>query len=153
MDRESLKSAHSASIGRAGSCRQWAGESPAIESPIWEPFFTTKGVGNGTGLGLDIARRVVVKRHRGNIRFFRTGQDALQVPVKWAFIPMIDINTLRQVPLFAELSDEQLQWLAEQGTEVWLSRVIHRAQGDPADHVFVMLLGEFGLWRRLAIRS
>jgi len=38
--------------------------------------------------------------------------------------PMIDINTLRQVPLFAELSDEQLQWLAEQGTEVWLeSRV------------------------------
>jgi len=28
---------------------------------------------------------------------------------------MIDINTLRQVPLFAELSDEQLQWLAEQG--------------------------------------
>ena len=56
---------------------------------------------------------------------------------------MIDINTLRQVPLFAELSDEQLQWLAEQGTEVWLERgEIHRAQGDPADHVFVILLGE-----------
>lgn len=56
---------------------------------------------------------------------------------------MIDINTLRQVPLFAELSDEQLQWLAEQGTEVWLEPgEIHRAQGDPADHVFVMLLGE-----------
>jgi len=48
---------------------------------------------------------------------------------------MIDINTLRQVPLFAELSDEQLQWLAEQGTEVWLEPEIHRAQGDPADHV------------------
>ena len=56
---------------------------------------------------------------------------------------MIDINTLRQVPLFAELSDEQLQWLAEQGTEVWLEPgEIHRAQGDPADHVFVILLGE-----------
>ena len=56
---------------------------------------------------------------------------------------MIDINTLRQVPLFAELSDEQLQWLAEQGTGVWLEPgEIHRAQGDPADHVFVILLGE-----------
>ena len=56
---------------------------------------------------------------------------------------MININTLRQVPLFAELSDEQLQWLAELGTEVWLEPgEIHRAQGDPADHVFVILLGE-----------
>ena len=33
---------------------------------------------------------------------------------------MIDIDTLRQVPRFAGLSDEQLQWLAEQGTQVWL---------------------------------
>lgn len=56
---------------------------------------------------------------------------------------MLDIDTLRQVPLFAELSDEQLQWLSEQGTEVWLQPgEIHRAQGDPAEHVFVMLLGE-----------
>lgn len=56
---------------------------------------------------------------------------------------MIDINALRQVPLFAELSNEQLQWLAEQGTEVWLQPgEIHRAQGDPAEHVFVLLEGE-----------
>lgn len=55
---------------------------------------------------------------------------------------MIDIDALRQVPLFAELSDEQLQWLAEQGTEVWLQPgEIHRAQGDPAEHIFVMLEG------------
>lgn len=43
---------------------------PAIQCRLWEPFFTTKGVGEGTGLGLDIARRIVVKRHKGNIRFF-----------------------------------------------------------------------------------
>lgn len=56
---------------------------------------------------------------------------------------MLDIEALRQVPLFAELSDEQLHWLTEQGTEVWLQPgEIHRAQGDPADHVFVMLEGE-----------
>ena len=43
---------------------------PAIQCRLWEPFFTTKGVGEGTGLGLDIARCIVVKRHKGNIRFF-----------------------------------------------------------------------------------
>lgn len=40
----------------------------AVRSRIFEPFFTTKGVGAGTGLGLDIARRIVVKRHGGSIR-------------------------------------------------------------------------------------
>ncbi|MFN8188086.1 MAG: ATP-binding protein [Gaiellales bacterium] len=33
---------------------------------IFEPFFTTKPVGKGTGLGLDIAQRIVIK-HRGEL--------------------------------------------------------------------------------------
>jgi signal transduction histidine kinase len=40
----------------------------AIQDRIWEPFFTTKGVGEGTGLGLDIVRRIVTRRHGGDIR-------------------------------------------------------------------------------------
>ena len=36
---------------------------------IYEPFFTTKEVGVGTGLGLDIAHRIVVSHFNGQITF------------------------------------------------------------------------------------
>ena len=36
-----------------------------LRARIWEPFFTTKAVGRGTGLGLDIARHIVVEQHGG----------------------------------------------------------------------------------------
>ena len=35
---------------------------------MFEPFFTTKPRWKGTGLGLDIAWRIVVGRHGGEIR-------------------------------------------------------------------------------------
>ncbi|HET7763436.1 MAG TPA: ATP-binding protein [Phycicoccus sp.] len=45
------------------------GIDPAILHRVFEPFFTTKDVGRGTGLGLDISRRIVVDRHGGSIEF------------------------------------------------------------------------------------
>lgn len=43
------------------------GMPPAVAARAFDAFYTTKEVGKGTGLGLDIARRVVVERHGGDI--------------------------------------------------------------------------------------
>jgi signal transduction histidine kinase len=44
-----------------------SGMAPEVAARAYDTFFTTKEVGRGTGLGLDIARRVVVDRHGGDI--------------------------------------------------------------------------------------
>jgi signal transduction histidine kinase len=38
-----------------------------IREKIFEPFYTTKPVGQGTGLGLDIVQRIVTQQHDGSI--------------------------------------------------------------------------------------
>jgi signal transduction histidine kinase len=39
----------------------------AIRNRVFDPFFTTKDVGQGTGLGLDTARRIIIDRHHGSL--------------------------------------------------------------------------------------
>jgi signal transduction histidine kinase len=43
------------------------GMTEEVRAHAFDPFYTTKAIGKGTGLGLDIARRIVVDRHGGDI--------------------------------------------------------------------------------------
>ena len=54
---------------------------PEVAARAFEPFFTTKEVGKGTGLGLDISRRIVVERHSGEIAI-ESGGDGTLVRVR-----------------------------------------------------------------------
>jgi signal transduction histidine kinase len=57
-----------------------AGMSPEVQQRAFEAFYTTKGVGRGTGLGLDIAHRIVVQRHGGSIEIeSRPGDTRMRV--------------------------------------------------------------------------
>jgi signal transduction histidine kinase len=46
-----------------------------LTSRIFDPFFTTKEPGKGTGLGLDIVRRIVIDGHRGDVSVESTPGD------------------------------------------------------------------------------
>jgi signal transduction histidine kinase len=62
-------------VGDSGS-----GMPPEVAGRAFEAFYTTKDVGKGSGLGLDIARRIVVERHGGAISIeSRPGDTVIQV--------------------------------------------------------------------------
>ena len=55
-------------MARVEICDTGPGVPDEVREHIFEPFFTTKPFGEGTGLGLDLAFNIVVKKHRGDLR-------------------------------------------------------------------------------------
>lgn len=69
---------------RVEVCDSGPGIPEKLRARIFEPFFTTKAVGQGTGLGLDMARRIVVERCKGQIGFeSKPGQTTF-----WVMLPL-----------------------------------------------------------------
>jgi signal transduction histidine kinase len=55
-----------------------------VQARAFEAFFTTKDVGKGTGLGLDIVRRIVEERHGGTLGIDSRPGDT----VVWVRLPI-----------------------------------------------------------------
>jgi signal transduction histidine kinase len=78
--RVEIRAAREGDWVRVDICDDGPGIPPELQARIWEPFFTTKPVGEGTGLGLEVAQRIVVRRHGGTIALeSRPGSTAFTV--------------------------------------------------------------------------
>lgn len=54
------------------------GIEPEVVKRLFDPFFTTKSVGKGFGLGLSIAHRIVVEKHRGELKCISQAKSGTQ---------------------------------------------------------------------------
>ncbi len=63
-----------------------SGMTHEVCSHMFNPFFTTKPIGKGTGLGLPICHSIVVEKHKGELRYFSApGQGTefvIEIPIR-----------------------------------------------------------------------
>ncbi|NJL20696.1 MAG: HAMP domain-containing histidine kinase [Leptolyngbyaceae cyanobacterium SM1_3_5] len=61
----------------------------AIQKQIFNPFFTTKPAGRGTGMGLAISYQIIIEKHSGRLECFSTPEGGtefvIHVPVQQQF--------------------------------------------------------------------
>jgi signal transduction histidine kinase len=62
------------------------GLSPAAKERLFTPFFTTKPVGKGTGMGLSISYQIVTDRHQGSLRYVSApgggAEFVIEIPIQ-----------------------------------------------------------------------
>ncbi|MEM6448975.1 MAG: response regulator [Cyanobacteria bacterium P01_D01_bin.105] len=59
-----------------------AGIAKELQSQILNPFFTTKPIGDGTGLGLSVSHQIVTKQHRGHLRCVSQLGEGTQIVIE-----------------------------------------------------------------------
>jgi two-component system NtrC family sensor kinase len=55
----------------------------SLKAKIFQPFFTTKPTGQGTGLGLSLAYDIVVKGHGGTLEVKSTEGDGTEFVIRF----------------------------------------------------------------------
>ncbi len=53
----------------------------SIQTQIFNPFFTTKPVGKGTGMGMAISYQIITEKHGGTLRFFSTPEKGTEFEI------------------------------------------------------------------------
>ncbi|MEH1917310.1 sensor histidine kinase [Nostoc sp.] len=65
----------------------------SIQKQIFNPFFTTKSVGKGTGMGMAISYQIITEKHGGKLDFFSTPgkgtEFVIQIPIQQEICPVI----------------------------------------------------------------
>jgi len=63
-----------------------SGIADQIKQRIFDPFYTTKPIGSGTGMGLAISHSIIVEKHKGKINCFsaigKGTEFAIEIPIK-----------------------------------------------------------------------
>jgi hypothetical protein len=106
---------------------------PEVQSHMFEPFYTTKPVGSGTGLGLIISNRIVADRHGGEIEFeSKPGETRFKVRLpgrSWIVFELAGANAVPIVSLVSLLlgfiiAFESAQRLADFGAQIYVANTI-----------------------------
>jgi signal transduction histidine kinase len=87
---------------RVEICDDGPGIPDDIIENIFNPFFTTKPFGEGTGLGLDLARRIVVEKHHGDLRVKSEPGDTRFFVLLPLVAPAPETPTPTELPAAAE---------------------------------------------------
>jgi len=53
----------------------------SIQTQIFNPFFTTKPVGKGTGMGMAISYQIITEKHGGTLRCFSTPEKGTEFEI------------------------------------------------------------------------
>jgi len=77
--RTSIVDSHWAEIAIADN---GTGIPPSIQKQIFNPFFTTKPIGKGTGMGMAISYQIITEKHGGKLEFFSTPEQGTEFVVK-----------------------------------------------------------------------
>ena len=63
-----------------------AGMTDRVKQRIFDPFYTTKPIGSGTGMGLAISHSIIVEKHKGEIKCFsvvgKGTEFRIEIPIK-----------------------------------------------------------------------